>query len=145
MQRGLLCVREASDARDIEPLIGPVTTQRAEQLSALDAPVMARRCQAQPPIRRVAHIDGAIIAPPNQACAIGTPGRPADPERQLPPDPPPGVCSPLPQQHATPKGSAGQACAIGTPGQTPERGVGLAQAAAEPQRAPPAPAPRPAG
>src|SRR5207245_9591399 len=93
--------------------------------------LMPRQLQEQPPISRVPHIDVAIIAPSNQARAIRTPGHPTDPERQLPADPAKSACAPLPQQHATPKGSAGQPRAIGTPGQAPEGGVGLVTAADE--------------
>src|SRR5260370_41591675 len=91
MQRGLLCVREASDARDIEPLIGPVTTQRAEQLAALevpepDGPVIAATGQSAP-IRT--HLEGLhrpqmCLAHPHALSALELP--PAQPAVTAPTD-----------------------------------------------------------
>src|SRR5258708_4129291 len=59
-QRCLLRLGHAPDARDIEALIGPVATQRAQQLAALevpepDGPVIAATCQSAP-IRT--HLEG---------------------------------------------------------------------------------------
>src|SRR5207245_9731008 len=70
-------------------------------------------------------IDLPTFAASDQAAAIGAPGHPADPDGQLPPDPVPGACSHVPQQHATPIGGASQPGAIRTPGQAPEGGVGV--------------------
>src|SRR5207245_7992247 len=78
----------------------------------------------------------------NQARANRTPGHPTDPERQLPADPAKSACVPLPQQHATPKGSAGQPRAIGTPGQAPEGGVGMVTVADDLEAAPAGPVPQ---
>src|SRR5438132_6667941 len=85
-----------------------------------DGSVMPRQPLEQSATPGVPHIDLPIFAASDQAAAIGAPGYPADPDGQLPPDPVPGACSHVPQQHATPIGGASQPSAIRTPGHASE-------------------------
>src|SRR6266852_8121718 len=74
----------------------------------------------QSPIGGVPHIYLAIITAPHQILTIGAPCHATDPDGHLTPDPAKRACSHLPQQQATPHGSAGQKLAIRTPGQAPK-------------------------
>src|SRR5260370_570714 len=92
-----------------------------------DDPMMPRQPQELRPILGVPHIDVAILAPPNQACAIGTPGPPTGPGWVHTTRPAVGAGCPPPYQHALQHGAAGQPLPIGTPGHAPEEGLGVVE------------------